>query len=103
MIPPPQDPPDAQDPTPPAGEQLARDAAEAHLREIGEHHSQLFPGTAAQIPTSFYGPLPDEPCWVFHVDEWSKRGVIALDSTRLLFVSKLSGRVVFDGKAGDEG
>jgi hypothetical protein len=96
-------PTDSHDPPPAFTEAQGRATAEAHLREIGDHHCQLYPGTLSKLPGPVYGPLPDEPSWAFHVDPWTKRGTLALDSTRFILVSKLSGRVILDATASDEG
>jgi hypothetical protein len=51
---------------------------------------------------NIYG-LPEEPCW-FVYGPWNEgKDGMMLRSSRIILVSKVSGQVLYDGPAGDEG
>lgn len=54
-------------------------------------------------PESFrnYGINPIEPCWYVYVP-WND-GLTALRSSRVIVISRLTGSILYDGSAGDEG
>jgi hypothetical protein len=54
------------------------------------------------MPANFriYNP-PKEPCWFIYAP-WND-GKETLRSSRIILVSKETGRVLYDGDAGDEG
>ena len=45
--------------------------------------------------------VPDEPCWGV-IGPWND-GELLLRSSRLIFIGKRSGKILYDGCAGDEG
>lgn len=55
-----------------------------------------------RMPANFriYNP-PKEPCWFIYAP-WND-GKETLRSSRIILVSKETGRVLYDGDAGDEG
>lgn len=57
----------------------------------------------SQKPDScrIYGINTDQPCWYVYVP-WEDR-VLALRSSRVMVVSRLTGKILYDGSAGDEG
>ena len=50
---------------------------------------------------SIYANLP-EPCWWVQAP-WNDREVIALRSSRVIVIGRQTGKVHYDGPAGDEG
>ncbi|MDO9446785.1 MAG: hypothetical protein Q7J20_02570 [Candidatus Nitrotoga sp.] len=57
----------------------------------------------SQKPDSFriYGINTDQPCWYVYVP-WED-GMLALRSSRVMVISRLTGQILYDGSAGDEG
>ena len=49
----------------------------------------------------FYVTYPDQPCWYVFVP-WDDNQV-ALQSSRVIVISRLTGKILYDGEAGDEG
>ncbi len=67
---------------------------------------------AQVVPQSCHGTKPDncriynappEPCWYIYAPWSDQKDVIALRSSRVILVGKLTGVVHYDGSAGDEG
>lgn len=54
-------------------------------------------------PESFipYVAYPDDPCWYVYAP-WDDNAV-ALRSSRIIVISRLTGTIFYDGSAGDEG
>ena len=50
---------------------------------------------------TLYG-VPDEPCWAVYAPWNDGSDGMELRSSHVIMVSKLSGRIVYDGSAGDE-
>lgn len=50
---------------------------------------------------ALYGTIPDEPCWYVYAP-WDD-GLLALRSSRVIVISRLTGKIILDGSAGDEG
>jgi hypothetical protein len=48
-----------------------------------------------------YGINVDEPCW-YVVGPWND-GILALRSSRLVVISRVTGTILYDGDASDEG
>ena len=46
--------------------------------------------------------LPDESCW-FILAPWASKDGLVLRSSRALVISKATGKILYDGQAGDEG
>ncbi|WP_173052978.1 hypothetical protein [Candidatus Nitrotoga sp. AM1P] len=57
----------------------------------------------SQKPDScrIYGINTDQPCWYVYVP-WED-GMLALRSSRVIVISRLTGKILFNGSAGDEG
>jgi len=49
------------------------------------------------------GGIPSEPCWFVYVPKMDFRGQGILRSSRVILVSKSSGKILYDGSARDEG
>lgn len=49
----------------------------------------------------FYANIPDEPCWYVSA-AWDGAPHV-LRSSRLIVISRMTGKVFYDGSAGDEG
>lgn len=49
---------------------------------------------------NLYNP-PTEPCWYAYVPH--NDGILALRSSRIVIMSRVTGKVIYDGSAGDEG
>lgn len=47
--------------------------------------------------------VPSEPCWYIYPSWSDNKEVIAIRSSRVILVGKLTGIIHFDGSAGDEG
>jgi hypothetical protein len=45
---------------------------------------------------------PTEPCW-FIFAPWNDGKVMLIRSSRIILISKETGRIMYDGEAGDEG
>ena len=56
------------------------------------------------LPTNGFGIYnqPTEDCW-YVTCSFDTRGTVGLGSSRLIFVSKKTGKVLYDGSANDEG
>ena len=50
---------------------------------------------------TIYAIIPDEPCW--HVSTVWDDNSIGLQSSRVIVISRVTGKVFYDGSAGDEG
>jgi hypothetical protein len=50
---------------------------------------------------ALYGTIPDEPCWYVYAPWGDNR--LALRSSRVIVISRLTGKIILDGSAGDEG
>ncbi len=50
---------------------------------------------------AFYANIPDEPCW--YVSAAWDDNLIRLRSCRVIVISRVTGKVFYDGEAGDEG
>lgn len=50
---------------------------------------------------NIYGDLP-EPCWWVQVP-WDDKEVSALRSSRVIVIGRQTGKILYDGPAGDEG
>ncbi len=50
---------------------------------------------------AFYASIPDEPCW--YVSTAWDDALYILRSSRLIVISRMTGKVFYDGSAGDEG
>lgn len=50
---------------------------------------------------SFYITYPNQPCWYVFAN-WNDE-IIALRSSRVIVISRLTGKILYDGSAGDEG
>ena len=50
---------------------------------------------------ALYATIPDEPCWYVYAS-WDDN-LLALRSSRVIVISRLTGQVFYDGSAGDEG
>lgn len=48
-----------------------------------------------------YGINIDQPCWYIYAP-WAD-GMHALRSSRVMVISRLTGKIIYDGSAGDEG
>lgn len=48
-----------------------------------------------------YGINTDQPCWYVYLP-WED-GMMALRSSRVMVISRLTGKILYDGSAGDEG
>lgn len=48
-----------------------------------------------------YGINTDQPCWYVYAP-WGD-GLLALRSSRVMVISRLNGKILYDGSAGDEG
>jgi len=48
-----------------------------------------------------YGITPIDPCWYVYVPWYD--GLIALRSSRVMVISRVNGKILYDGSAGDEG
>ena len=46
---------------------------------------------------------PQEPCWIVYAPWLDGKDDLILRSSRVLLISKDSGKILFDGDAGDEG
>lgn len=57
--------------------------------------------TSLHGKSPLYGVDPDEPCWYVYVP-WED-GLRAIRSSRVVVISRWSGKILFDGSAGDEG
>lgn len=57
----------------------------------------------SQKPDScrIYGINIDQPCWYIYAP-WAD-GMLALRSSRVMVISRLTGKILYDGSAGDEG
>jgi hypothetical protein len=57
----------------------------------------------SQKPDScrIYGINTDQPCWYVY-SPWAD-GMLALRSSRVMVISRLTGKILYDGSAGDEG
>lgn len=79
-----------------------RKAVEIVVQKEGIPASDAFP-VFGKMPTSvhIYAP-PKEPCWFIHVP-WNDGRPQMIRSSRIILVSKISGKVLYDGGAGDEG
>jgi hypothetical protein len=57
----------------------------------------------SQKPESyhFYITYPNQPCWYVSAP-WAD-GRLALRSSRVMVISRLTGKILYDGSAGDEG
>lgn len=57
----------------------------------------------SQKPDScqLYGINTGQPCWYVYAP-WGD-GLLALRSSRVMVISRLSGKILYDGSAGDEG
>lgn len=47
--------------------------------------------------------VPSEPCWYIYAPWDDERKVLALRSSRLILIGKITGTTYYDGTAGDEG
>jgi len=56
----------------------------------------------AKPSTLIYHSFPTEPCWFFYAP-WEDGRPWMLRSSRMILVSKETGKVVYDGDARDEG
>ena len=84
---------------PKVGKRAAMRIAQEHcfpdLRQF--HH----PAKGAREPRFYNRPL--EPHWIIHAPWLDGLDGSCLRSSRVILVSKISGRVLYDGDAGDEG
>jgi hypothetical protein len=57
----------------------------------------------SQRPDSsrIYGINTDQPCWYVYLP-WED-GMLALRSSRVMVISRLTGQTLYDGSSGDEG
>ena len=49
---------------------------------------------------NLYNP-PTEPCWYVYVPH--NDGILGLRSSRIVIMSRATGKIIYDGSAGDEG
>jgi len=47
--------------------------------------------------------MPSEPCWFVHPPLMDMRSGLLLGSRRVIIVSKLTGKILYDGLTNDEG
>ncbi len=52
---------------------------------------------------SIYGDIPDEPCWFVYAPWGDRKDGMMLRSSRVIVISRMTGKVFHDGSAGDEG
>ncbi len=50
-----------------------------------------------------YGVIPDEPCWFVYAPWGDGKDGMMLRSSRVIVISRMTGKVFYDGSAGDEG
>jgi hypothetical protein len=85
---------------PPVTRQKALDIASKALGQSDASEPLICHGSK---PARFniYGDLP-EPCWWVEVP-WNDKQVNALRSARVIAIGRQTGKVLYDGAAGDEG
>ena len=76
-------------------------ALQIAARALAPHGGQF--KCYSQKPDScrIYGLNLDQPCWYVY-PPWAD-GMLALRSSRVMVISRLTGKILYDGSAGDEG
>lgn len=74
--------------------EIAKQACKANTEEFSCH-------TKKPESCCNYVTYPDQPCWYVYVP-WGD-GLLALRSSRVMVISRLTGKVLYDGSAEDEG
>lgn len=46
--------------------------------------------------------MPDEPCWFVYISRRAEHHFV-IGSSQVMLISKLTGKILYDGLAGDEG
>lgn len=86
---------------PPVTRQMALDIARQALAQPVASEPLVCQGRKpAQF--SIYANLP-EPCWWVQVPWNDEKDVVAIRSSRVIVVERQTGKVLYDGPAGDEG
>lgn len=85
---------------PPVTRRMAPDVAQQALAQSVASEPLICHGRKP-ARFSIYANLP-EPCWWIPVP-WNDREVIALRSSRVIVIGRQTGKVRYDGPAGDEG
>lgn len=70
-------------------------------RAITTHDGQLECYSQKPDSCGIYGINLDQPCWYVFAP-WAD-GMLALRSSRVMVISRLTGEILYDGSAGDEG
>ncbi|MDO8369868.1 MAG: hypothetical protein Q7S71_04055 [Candidatus Nitrotoga sp.] len=83
---------------PPITKQLALAIA---ARALPNHGGQFKCYSQKPDNCRIYGINTDQPCWYIYVP-WED-GMLSLRSSRVLVISRLTGKILYDGSAGDEG
>lgn len=86
---------------PPVTQRMALDIARQALAQSVASEPLVCHG---RKPARFtiYGDLP-EPCWWVQVPWNDEKTVVAIRSSRVIVVGRQTGKVLYDGPAGDEG
>jgi hypothetical protein len=86
---------------PPVTQRMALDIARQVLAQSVASEPLICHG---RKPAQFciYGDLP-EPCWWVQVPWNDDKEVVAIRSSRVIVVGRQTGKVLYDGPAGDEG
>jgi len=85
---------------PPVTRRMALDIARQALAQSVDSEPLICHGRKP-ARFSIYANLP-EPCWWVQAP-WNDREVIALRSSRVIVIGRQTGKVHYDGPAGDEG
>ena len=86
---------------PPITQRMALDIAVQALAPVVASEPLICHG---RKPARFniYGDLP-EPCWWVQVPWNDEKDVVAIRSSRVIVIGRQTGKVLYDGPAGDEG
>lgn len=86
------------EPFPPVTAGQALEIAQRQLKNAEEIKFEVH----AKKPANFhpYGDFPDEPCWYVQIQQ-PNAGVLC--SSQMVMISRLTGKVLYYGSAGDEG
>ena len=77
-------------------------ALEIFRAHIAKDEPKIHNITDAPPNVNVFGGLPSEECW-YILCSFNPHGSTMLNSSRLICISKITGRILFDGSANDEG
>lgn len=82
---------------------ISKKAAIDIVRQVINQHSKIYQISSHRMGNiNVYNP-PQKPCWYIFCSWGDDKDGVILRSSRLILVSKITGEILYDGSANDEG